>query len=43
MGTTRQVNNASAVYFQDFRMYNGTDKNYTGSIIPLPESIVTWG
>jgi hypothetical protein len=43
MGTTRLVQNASAVYFQDFRMYNGTDKNYTGSIIPLPESIVTWG
>jgi hypothetical protein len=33
----------SAVYWQDFKLYNGTNKNYTGSIIPLPESIVTWG
>jgi hypothetical protein len=31
-----------AAYFQDFRMYNGTNKNYTGSIIPLPESMVLW-
>jgi hypothetical protein len=29
-------------YLQDFRLYNGTDKNYTASIIPLPESIVQW-
>lgn len=33
----------SAIYLQDFRFYNGTDKNYTGSIIPLPESIVVYG
>ena len=31
----------SAVSWQDFRVYNGTNKNYTGSIIPIPESIVT--
>lgn len=30
-------------WFTDFRLYNGTNKNYTGSIIPLPESMVTWG
>ena len=29
-------------YFQDFRMYNGTNKNYTGSLIPLPQSMVVW-
>ena len=29
-------------YYQDFRMYNGTNKNYTGSLIPLPESMVVW-
>jgi hypothetical protein len=31
-----------AGYYQDFRMYNGTNKNYTASLIPLPESIVVW-
>jgi hypothetical protein len=31
----------SAVSWQDFRVYNGTNKNYTGSIIPIPESMVT--
>jgi hypothetical protein len=31
----------SPTYFQDFRFYNGTNKNYTGSVIELPESIVT--
>jgi hypothetical protein len=30
-------------YFTDFRLYNGSNKNYTGSIIPLPESMITWG
>lgn len=30
----------SAWYVQDFRMYNGTNKNYTGSIIPIPESMI---
>jgi hypothetical protein len=29
-------------YLQDFRLYNGTDKNYTASIIPLPQSMVQW-
>jgi hypothetical protein len=27
-------------YFQDFRMYNGTNKNYTGSLIPIPQSMI---
>jgi hypothetical protein len=27
-------------FFQDLRIYNGTNKNYTGSMIPLPESMV---
>jgi hypothetical protein len=31
----------SATYFQDFRFYNGTNKNYTASLIPEPESIVS--
>lgn len=30
----------NGAYFQDFRMYNGSNKNYTGSIIPLPESMI---
>lgn len=29
-----------AGYFQDFRMYNGTDKNYTASLIPVPQSMI---
>lgn len=29
-----------AGYFQDFRMYNGTNKNYTGSLIPVPASMI---
>lgn len=33
----------TAGYFNDFRMYNGTNKNYTGSIIDTPQSMVTWG
>jgi hypothetical protein len=27
-------------FFQDFRFYNGSNKNYTGSAIPLPPSMV---
>jgi hypothetical protein len=27
-------------YFQDFRMYNGSNKNYTGSLIPVPQSMI---
>jgi len=27
-------------FFQDFRFYNGTNKNYTGSAIPLPPSMI---
>lgn len=30
----------SPAYFQDLRVYNGTNKNYTGSLIPLPQSII---
>lgn len=36
------VYKGSKAYFQDFRMYNGTNKDYTGSLIPLPESMVVW-
>lgn len=39
---TEGAYSGSAVYWQDFKLYNGTDKNYTGSIIPLPESMVAW-
>lgn len=34
-------NDGTGKLIQDFRLYVGTDKNYTGSIIPVPESIVT--
>lgn len=27
-------------YYQDFRMYNGTNKNYTGSQFPIPQSMI---
>lgn len=30
-------------YFNDFRLYNGTNKNYTSSLISTPQSMVTWG
>ena len=36
----KQYDTGSAWYVQDFRMYNGTNKNYTGSIIPIPQSMV---
>lgn len=29
-----------AGFFQDFKMYNGTNKLYTGSVIPIPPSMV---
>lgn len=29
-----------AMYIQDFRMYNGTNKNYTGSQFPVPQSMI---
>lgn len=32
----------SPMYYNDFRFYNGTNKNYTGSLIPLPDSMVVW-
>ena len=35
-----QYDTGSAWYVQDFRMYNGTNKNYTGSIIPIPQSMI---
>lgn len=35
-----QYDTGSAWYVQDFRMYNGSNKNYTGSIIPIPQSMV---
>ena len=33
----------SQVFFNDYRIYNGTDKGYTGSIITPPPSMVVWG
>jgi len=32
----------SMVAFNDFRLYNGTDKNYTGSQFTPPPSMVVW-
>ena len=32
----------SQAVFQDFRMYNGTNKGYVDGFVP-PPSIVTWG
>jgi hypothetical protein len=34
-------NDGAGKLIQDYRLYIGTDKNYTGSIIPVPDSIVT--
>jgi hypothetical protein len=34
--------NNSLTHFQDFRLYNGTNKNYTGSVISLPDSMVEY-
>jgi hypothetical protein len=34
--------NNSLMHFQDFRLYNGTNKNYTGATIPLPDSMVEY-
>ena len=39
-GTYPEFGSGSAVCFNDFRFYNGTNKNYTGSVIPTPLSIV---
>jgi hypothetical protein len=39
----QDVQSGTPGYFTDFRLYNGSNKNYTGSIIPTPQSIVTWG
>jgi hypothetical protein len=42
LGNSNGSNNDGAgKLIQDYRLYLGTDKNYTGSIIPVPESIVT--
>jgi hypothetical protein len=38
----QDVTSGTAGYFTDFRMYNGSNKNYTASLIPLPESMVVW-
>jgi hypothetical protein len=35
------ISDAGPHLAQDFRLYLGTDKNYTGSLIPIPQSIVT--
>jgi hypothetical protein len=39
-GVYDSAGSGSGVLFNDFRLYNGTNKNYTGSIIPTPLSIV---
>lgn len=42
LGNNNGTNNDGAgKLIQDLRLYVGTDKNYTGSIIPVPDSIVT--
>lgn len=33
----------SLVSFNDYRVYNGTDKDYTGSVIIPPQSMIVWG
>jgi hypothetical protein len=33
---------SSLVMFNDFKMYNGTDKNYTGSSFVPPQSLAYW-
>jgi len=33
-------NTGSGWFIQDFRMYNGTNKNYTGSQFTPPESMI---
>jgi hypothetical protein len=33
----------SQVFFNDYRIYNGTDKGYVGSTITPPPSMVVWG
>jgi hypothetical protein len=37
---TNLYNTGSGWYIQDFRMYNGTNKNYTGSQFTPPESMI---
>lgn len=41
--TGGDIQSSPAGYFTDFRLYNGSNKNYTGSIIPTVQSIVSWG
>ena len=40
--TTYGGYNFPLTHFQDFRLYNGTNKNYTGATIPLPDSMVEY-
>jgi hypothetical protein len=39
-GTPASSSQIAGAFFQDFRMYNGTNKNYTGSQFTPPESMV---
>lgn len=39
-GYARNPNKETPAYFQDLRVYNGTNKNYTGSLIPVPQSMI---
>ena len=39
----QDIQSGTPGYFTDFRLYNGSNKNYTSSLISTPQSIVTWG
>lgn len=39
-GTPESSSQVAGAFFQDFRMYNGTNKNYTGSQFTPPQSMV---
>ena len=39
-GPPESSSQMAGAYFQDFRMYNGTNKNYTGSQFTPPESMI---
>lgn len=36
------ASSGSLAWFNDFKIYNGTDKGYTGNTIPLPPSMIEW-
>lgn len=39
-GDLNPWNNGVDVYYQDFRFYSGSNKNYTGSNFPVPEPMI---